>query len=62
MSKSLTRSKTFWVNMLVLTAAAVTAMSDTSVITDNPMLVTVFGAVIGIVNIALRMVTKVPIK
>ena len=62
MSKSLTSSKTFWVNMLVLTAAAITAMAGTNVIADNPMLVTIFGAVIGIVNIALRMVTKVPIR
>lgn len=62
MSKSLTRSKTFWANMLFLTATAVTAMAGTSVITDNPRLVLVFGAVIGIVNLALRMVTKVPIK
>jgi hypothetical protein len=62
MGKKITSSKTFWVNMLVLVAAAVTGMYDTSVVADNPMLVTVFGAVIGIVNIALRMVTKVPVR
>ncbi len=62
MSKSITRSKTFWVNMMVLVAAAVTAMSGTTVIADYPMLVTVFAAVSGVVNIALRMVTKVPIR
>ena len=62
MSKPLYFSKTFWVNMLILIAAAVTAMTDTSVISDNPVLVTVFGSIIGVVNIALRMVTKVPIR
>lgn len=61
MGKKLTNSKTFWVNMMVLVAAAVTAMSGTTVVADYPMLITVFAAVSGIVNIALRMVTKVPI-
>ncbi|KKN46347.1 hypothetical protein LCGC14_0673750 [marine sediment metagenome] len=61
-SKKLTSSKTFWVNMLVMVGAAVTAMAGTNVVADNPMLITVFGAIVAVVNIALRMVTKVPIQ
>ncbi len=61
MSKKITRSKTFWVNMLIMVAAAVTAVSGTTVVADYPTVVAVLVTVSSALNIMLRMVTKVPI-
>lgn len=58
MTKPLIKSKTFWVNTLVVAAAVITAVVDCSVISSNPEYVAFFGAALGFVNIILRTITK----
>ncbi len=62
MSKPITKSKTFWVNALIVVAAAFTAVVDSSVIQQNPQLIAWGAMILGIVNVTLRTVTKVPIQ
>ena len=62
MSKSITKSKIFWVNALVVAAAGFAAMLDHSMIQQNPQLVAYGGMILGIINIFLRMITKDPIR
>lgn len=62
MSKPITKSKTFWVNILVVATAAITAMIDTSIIQENPQIVAYGAMILGIINVFLRMITKDPIK
>ena len=59
MGKSLFKSKTFWVNFLIVSIAAITALSD---VTLNPEHIALFGILIGSGNIILRVLTKEPIK
>ncbi len=62
MGKSLIKSKTFWVNLIVITIALFTAIADLSLIQENPDSVAVVVMLIGLGNIVLRYVTKEPIK
>lgn len=62
MGKSLSQSRTFWVNAFIVVGAALTGIMGTDVIASNPGLIAVFGSILGIVNIVLRLVTKEPIK
>jgi len=60
--KSIEKSKTFWFNLLVIAAAIFAAVQGTDVIQANPTLVGIFGAVVGGLNILLRIFTKEPVK
>jgi hypothetical protein len=55
------KSKTLWVNMLVLGAGVLGYMQGHAVIQEYPQVVAIFGAVVGALNIALRFVTSKPI-
>ncbi len=59
MGKSLFKSKTFWVNLLIAGLAALTALNDIDFSTET---VAFFGMAIGLGNIVLRTITKEPIK
>lgn len=62
MSKPITKSKTFWVNALVVVAAGLASMIDTSIIQENPQLIAYGAMILGIVNVFLRMITKESIR
>ena len=62
MSKSLSKSKTFWVNALVMAGAAIAGMLGCDVIQEYPQLMAIFAAAVGGINIALRLVTSKPIS
>jgi len=62
MPKSPLKSKTVWVNLLVLTVGVLGYLSGNDVITQYPQVVSVLGAVVGGLNIVLRFVTSKPIK
>ena len=62
MSKPITKSKTFWVNALAVAAAGIAAMIDVSIIQENPQLVAYGAMFLGIINIALRLITKESIQ
>lgn len=61
-AKSVWKSKTFWVNMLVLAAGVVGYVGGHDVIQDYPTVVAISGAVVGAINIVLRLVTTQPVK
>lgn len=60
--KSVWASKTFWVNMLVLSAGVVGYVAGHDIIAEYPAIVSAMVAVQGAVNVALRFVTWQPIK
>ncbi len=61
-SKTLVKSKTFWVNLVIVVIAAIVGVSNSSFVIDYPALVPWFAGVIGTLNIVLRLVTKTPIE
>ena len=62
MSKSIASSKTVWFNLLTIIATALVAISDSSLIVDNPVAVGGFAIATAIINLGLRLVTSQPIK
>lgn len=60
--KSLFASKTIIFNVLTLLAISLTAVSDSAVITDNPVATGVVAVLVSLVNVGLRLVTKSPVK
>lgn len=62
MSKSLTQSKTFWLNAVVVVAAAIAGIMGTDVIQANPQIVAVLTSVVGGLNIILRLFTSKAIR
>ena len=60
--KSIFRSKVFWVNALTLAAGTLGYWASQDIIQDKETLLGILVAVQGLVNIALRFVTKQPIK
>jgi len=55
-------SKTFWVNMVVIVVAGLTGVLNCEVVTAYPVVVTAVTGAVGVINILLRLVTKVPVK
>jgi len=62
MSKSITTSKIFWVNAVVVIVAAIGGAVGTDVIQTNPQLLTVLTAVVAGLNIVLRLFTSKAIR
>jgi hypothetical protein len=62
MGKSALKSKTLWVNLLVLAAGIAGYVAGHDVVADNPQIVAIAGAVVGAINIVLRFVTTEPLK
>jgi len=55
MPKKLRQSKTFWVNLLVIAAGAISGAVGTEAL--SPMVVGYLAAAMGVVNIVLRILT-----
>jgi len=60
-SKSLWRSKTFWLNVVALAVAALTGVLDANLIQDHPQAVAWITGIIALLNMLLRTVTTKPI-
>lgn len=55
-------SKTIWFNVLTIGAATLAFVAGQDIIVDYPALSAALGVAVGLVNVALRFVTKTPIK
>jgi hypothetical protein len=60
--KSLFTSKTVIFNILTLLAISLTSVADSTIITENPVATGVVAVLVSLVNVGLRLVTKVPVK
>jgi hypothetical protein len=61
MGKGLLQSKTFWVNAVTLAVSVGTYLMNSELFVNNPEVVAIGGAVIGGLNILLRLMTGKPI-
>lgn len=58
----LIKSKTIIVNSLVVIAGTLTYLSNDQIIAQNPDIVAAMVTAIGVINVALRFVTKIPLS
>lgn len=61
-AKSIYESKTLWFNILSILAVALTAVSNSEVIAEYPVVSGAVAVGISVVNVMLRLVTSKPIK
>lgn len=61
-AKSVLKSKTVWLNILILAAGIVGFVAGHEVIADYPQVVAILAAVQGGLNIILRLFTTQPVK
>jgi len=60
--KPVLKSKTVWVNLLVIGAGVASYIAGHELVADNAALVSVLGVVVGVVNVALRFMTDKAVK
>jgi hypothetical protein len=60
--KSKVKSRTLWVNAILIAAGAIGGIAGTDVIQSNPQLAGYFVSIMGVVNVILRLITKEPLK
>jgi hypothetical protein len=61
MTKSIFASKTFWLNAVTLAAGLVAVLSGSDLVAEYPTAIAIIASVQGVLNIVLRVVSKVPI-
>ena len=61
-SKSPLKSKTMWANMLLVATGVSGYLAGNDIIMQYPRAVAAFIVLQGLLNIALRIVTKAPVK
>jgi hypothetical protein len=60
--KPLIESRTFWVNVATAAVAVIVTLGGTDLIQNNPQVAGFFAAVIPVVNVLLRLITKDPVS
>ena len=60
--KSPLKSKTVWVNMLVIGGGVLAYVAGHELMVDNTAAVAALGVAVGVINVVLRFVTKSPVK
>ena len=60
--KSVLKSKTVWLNLLVIGAGVASYIAGHELVADNTALVSILGVLVGVMNVALRFVTKTEVK
>ena len=58
MVKSILKSKTIWVNLMTIVAGVLVYTQDHNLFVENPDTVAALAAVLGLVNVGLRFLTK----
>jgi hypothetical protein len=56
------KSKTIWVNVVVVLVAALTGAANSDAIREYPEVVALIGTLVGILNMLLRLVTRQPVQ
>lgn len=56
--KPIWQSKMFWFNVFTFVAYVLTFLMGEDYIAENPKAVAIIGGILGVVNIALRMITE----
>lgn len=59
--KSWWQSKTIWVNAITAATATLTVLAGQQIITDHPAIAASLVAALGALNVALRLITCLPI-
>jgi hypothetical protein len=60
-SKSWWQSKTIWINAITAATATLTVLGGQQIVAENPKAAAAIVAVLGGLNIALRIITVLPI-
>jgi len=55
-------SKTIWVNMMIIGAGVLSYIAGHELVVDNAAAVSMLTVAVGVVNVALRFMTKTPVK
>jgi hypothetical protein len=55
------QSKTIWINAITAATATITVLAGQQIVTDHPAIAAGLVAVLGGLNVALRLVTLLPI-
>jgi hypothetical protein len=60
-AKPIWQSKTFWVQLLTILVSIAAFVEGQEWIQDNPTMVAIIGVVVGVLNIVIRSITRVPV-
>lgn len=61
-AKRVTRSKTFWVNLIAGVGSLVAMFTNSDIVTDNPEYAAYGATALAVINLVLRFFTKDPVK
>jgi len=61
-AKPIIKSKTFWINLITIIAGIITTVGGSDMIQANPEYAGIAAAILGVVNIAMRFLTKEPVR
>lgn len=61
-TKSPLKSKTIWVNMLIIGAGVLSYVAGHELVVDNATVVSMLTIAVGVVNVALRFLTNAGVK
>lgn len=59
--KSWWQSKTIWINAITAATATLTVLGGQQIVTDHPAIAAGLVAALGVLNVALRIITVLPI-
>jgi hypothetical protein len=60
-TKAWWQSKTIWINAITAAAATITVLAGQQIVTDHPAIAAGLVAALGVLNVALRIVSALPI-
>lgn len=60
-SKSWWQSKTIWINAITAATATLTVLGGQQIVSDHPAIAAGLVATLGLLNVALRIITVLPI-
>jgi hypothetical protein len=61
-TKSWWQSKTIWINAITAATATLTVLGGQQIVTDHPAIAAGLVAALGVLNVALRLITCLPVQ